>query len=323
MARLDVKGRRFTAFLVVTILTWGFTVGPVGAQAWVARKGQGYLSFGYQAADVDNHIFSGDAGEGTDTEDLGEISAHSGVLALEYGLTDRLTLEGAFVYITSKYEGTFPESDIDDGSFHGEFQDAALGLRYNLVRGPLLVTPLVRVIVPTHDYETFGHSAVGRGLGEYQIGVDFAARLGQVLPDPYIQASYVYAFVEDHDEHSLDRDNAFFEFGCLFNRTFSLRTFAIWSHVRDGVDWLEIDSMEEFHSHDVAANETFWHVGVGGTFALSPTLTLYSSLSETVGGENTHDAFSFTIGMSWSFGEEGNRRRASVNVPAVTSMAGP
>ncbi len=311
--------------IAALILTGGLAVAPVHAQAWVAQKRQGWLSFAYQSTQVDEHLFSGDIGTGSSrSSEFGSISAHTAALALEYGLTDRLTVGGAVAYMTSSYDGLYPESGIDDGAYHGDMQDAVLGLRYNLVRGPLLVTPVVRVVLPTHNYETVGHTAVGTSLNEYHVGVNFAARFGRLLPDPYIQAGYTYAFVEDHVNHELDRDNAYFEVGCLFTERFSLRTFGLWQNTRDGVDWIDpTTTPEEGHAHDAAAAESFLHAGVGGTFALTPTLTLFASVSQTVSGENTHDAFAINIGTSWAFGAGGERRRASVGTPVIATLTHP
>src|ERR1700694_4766022 len=102
----------------------------VFAQAWVPEKGEGTLTFTYQKTDVRYHYTS----TGT-KRDQGQIHSHATVMALEYGLTDKLALDLDLAFVASKWDhpqGPLflrPHGPGDDGLFHPMFQDAHIGLR--------------------------------------------------------------------------------------------------------------------------------------------------------------------------------------------------
>ena len=51
-----------------------------------------------------------------------------------------------------------------------------MALRYNVKREGIVITPYVGTIVPSHDYQYYGHAAFGERLNELQVGT-YAAKL--------------------------------------------------------------------------------------------------------------------------------------------------
>ena len=132
------------------------------AQAWLPSQGEGQVTLTYENIYVKYHRdYTGKK------FDAGPIRTNTVVSTFEYGLTDKLTLDSQITHVTSKYEGfvgPVPHGPPDTGVYHPTFQDAVIGLRYGLTSRHLFVTPFVAAVIPTHHYETRGHTAVGRDL---------------------------------------------------------------------------------------------------------------------------------------------------------------
>jgi hypothetical protein len=62
---------------------------------------------------------------------------------------------------------------IDDGDYHGGLQDLSFGGRYQLLDGPVQVTPLISYGVPVGDYPIYGKAAIGADLWAIPVGVQF------------------------------------------------------------------------------------------------------------------------------------------------------
>ena len=122
-------------------------LGGAGAQAWLPPQGEGWISFGYGNAFATKHYFGViDPGE----IDGGHMRGQSVGLQLGYGVTDHFTLSVGIPFVINKYycapepnhESTAPHIPgpvdpdtiaIDDGQYHGTFQDFRVNLDYQLV----------------------------------------------------------------------------------------------------------------------------------------------------------------------------------------------
>ena len=119
-----------------------------------------------------------------------------------YGLTDNVAVSFVLPWIASKYAGSTPHplvdssgpipvlygaNPLDDGTYHGTFQDFRFDVRYNVTKKWVVLTPFVGSIVPTHDYTYFAHSAVGRDLKELQVGVLAAKLFDDIAPGLFVQ----------------------------------------------------------------------------------------------------------------------------------------
>lgn len=274
-------------------------------------KGEGSVSFTYQNLYVRDHLDSKGA-----RLDRGQIRTSTETLSFEYGLANRLALDSDLAYIASKYIGQAPHGPPDNGSYHPTFQDARIGLRYNLLKNPLVLTPFIGVVVPTHDYDPRGHSAVGRGLHEFQVGVNAGRQLGPVLPDVYVHARYSYAIVERVSGLNLNRSNADWEVGYFATESFAFRFLAGWQRTHGGFDLPEdVHSPGDFDIHDRVARANYLRLGGGVTFSVSRSFDIHTAYVTTVSGRNTHAARGLAIGVSWRF----STGLASAQLPVNTS----
>ena len=112
------------------------------AQAWLTPQGDGTVSVLYQ--DDISRLHSFDDGR---TKDRGHTSSQGLYVNADFSLTDRLAVQVGLPYIDAKYEGPFPHLlvrgkantavAVDNGSYHGGFQDFRFNLRYALTRRAL------------------------------------------------------------------------------------------------------------------------------------------------------------------------------------------
>lgn len=314
------------------------------AQAWVPPKGELYFDITYQWLRADDHLYSDEVlgpeltpletlfGDLQSTsQDEGRIRSHAILMNADIGITDRLALSGGLAFVQAKFVPTgpasFPENpDIDDGAFHGDFQDARLGARYVLLDGSWVLTPSATVVLPVTDYPVLGHAAIGRNLKEAQFGVN-VGRFMNIggAPRAYLHGNYTYAVMEDTEIASLDRSNLQLELGFL-HRAFTVQVFGAWEKIHGGIEWHNLgghhdslgDHEDPFEAvngiHDQVAATRDFQLGGAVTFHVSDAADLFVALNDTVWGANTHDAGTLTFGVSWglqAFGGIGPTRAAA------------
>lgn len=240
------------------------------AQAWVPPRGELYFGITDQWLKADNHLFSDEVlgSELTPAEELwgdlestavdaGQVRSHVILLDADFGITDRFALRAGLAFVQAKWIDTgSPDSlpdvpALDDGTFHGGFQDARIGARYMVLNGSWVLTPSAAFVLPVTDYPIQGHVAIGRGLKESQLGVNFGRLLNIAgTPRAYLQGNYTYTVMEDIDIVSLDRSKLQLEVG-FFHRAFAVQVFGAWEKIHGGIEWHNIGA----DHHTLAAVE--------------------------------------------------------------------
>jgi hypothetical protein len=300
-------------FTLVSGILAASCAAPARAQAWLPPKGEASLALGYGDVFVNRHYLGTSANPGDNVEnDFGHIRSQSIQVALGYGLTDRLAASVALPYILTKYYGTpgqnfFPHTiSIDDGHYHGIFQDFRIDLDYQLLRGPVAVAPFFAAVIPSHSYTYFAHAAGGKALHEYLLGSSFGARLDQVLAGSYVELTYSYAFVERVLDIHHDRSNAFLELGYFLTPSLSMRGIATGLYTHGGINGVAADRLpppEIFLHHDQIGHESGISVGGGLSYVLTGSTEVYASYLTQVQGRGGHkikDSFSFGVTYSFS-----------------------
>lgn len=275
---------------------------PALAQAWLPAKGEGTVSVLFTNTLSKDHFLP------DERLDFGHIDANTFLFDVTYGVTDRLAVTVGLPLVISRYRGDAPHEPItlDDGRWHTTPQDFRLGLRYNAVRGRLMVTPFVGTDLPSHDYEFFTHAAPGRGLKEVQAGIAAGrlfANLGLVVQGRYAHAFSERALPEFPRRYSLAALEA------AWFVTPSLRLLAMSAH-RIGHTGLDLWPaagrqlpFEVFYHHDRISRESYWNLGGGAGVSVTGTIDLFGAFTSTVSGRNTHAVNrGLSIGVSWSFG---------------------
>jgi hypothetical protein len=286
---------------------------PALAQAWLPPKGEASLALGYGNIFVNRHYLGTSANPGDNVEnDFGHIRSQSIQIALGYGLSDRLAISASLPYILTKYYGTpgqnfFPHTiSIDDGRYHGIFQDFRVDLDYQLLREPVAVAPFFAAVIPSHSYTYFAHAAGGRALHEYLLGSSFGARLDQLLAGSYVELTYSYAFVERVLDIHHDRSNGFLELGYFLTPSLSARGIATGFYTHGGVNGLAADRLpppQIFLHHDQIGHESGISVGGGLSYVLTGSTEVYASYLTQVQGRGGHkikDSLSFGVTYNFS-----------------------
>ena len=308
----DPRIRRSLVALLSGFLT-ACSAMPARGQAWLPPKGEATLALGWGNAFVNKHYLGTTAAPGDNVEnDFGHIRSQSVEVGLGYGLTDRLAASVAIPYILTKYYGTpgqnfFPHTiAIDDGRYHGTFQDFKINLSYQALRGRVALAPFVSAVIPSHSYTYFAHSAAGRNLHEYLVGTSLGARLDQLLPGSYAELTYSYAFVERVLGVHHDRSNGFLELGYYVTPSLSLRGIGTAFYTHGGLVFREADALpppEVFLHHDQIAHESGISLGGGVSYVLTGSTELYVAYLTQVQGRGGHkikDSLSLGVGYSFS-----------------------
>jgi hypothetical protein len=276
------------------------------AQAWLPLRGEGQVTITYENIYVRDHFdYTGKR------FDAGPIRTNTVVTTLEYGLTNKLTLDSEITHVTSKYEGfvgPVPHGPPDTGFYHPTFQDLRVGLRYNVLNRQVVLTPFIATVIPTHHYETRGHTAVGRDLHELQIGVNVGRDLENLIPRTYIEARYWYSIAEHVEQLNMNRSNGDWEFGYFINPRFSVRFTGAWVHSYGGIR-IPLDSdLPDYHElHDRAAKSAYLRFGGGLSISLNRSIDFHADIGNTYRGTNTHGARGLSLGISWRFSRGGFR----------------
>ena len=267
-----------------------------GAQAWLPEQGTFSWSVVYNSVLNKKHYLP----DG-DEVDVGHTQTHSIGLIASYALTDRWTVAGGIPYVRSKYDGARPHpTHVDDGDYHTSFTDFRLELHFQALEEPVALAPYVAVILPSHDYETLGHAAPGRGLNEQWLGFFVGKSLDPWLARTYVQARYNYAFVEKVAGISHDRSNADLELGYFPTERWSLRAVVLWQDTHGGIDVPVPPSHPLFDHHDQIAEESFLNVGAGLACSLTDRIDIHALYLTSVSGKNGHKLDTgLTVGLSY------------------------
>jgi hypothetical protein len=288
----------------------------VAQDAWVPPRGELAVSTGYQWLEADRHLFSGFEGPeltpfeiatGVDRTsnvvDAGIVQSHSFSLDGELGVTDRLAVSGAVVGVVPRYVGSFGHpGSTDDGAFHPSLQDAKIGARYMLGDGTWALTPFTQLTFPTRDYIVLAHASHGLGLNILEVGASAGRIIVMGGTLGFVQGLYSYGFTErPHEEVPMNRSRAELQGGVLLGR-FALLGQTGWHRVHGGIEWSDhAHGLDElFADHDQLAAIREWRYGAGVSFDVTPEAAVYFSFGDFIRGANTHDARTYSVGISLS-----------------------
>ncbi len=287
-------------------------------QAWLFPKGEGTVTLSYQDTYVLDHVDY----KGQPWSLFGAINSQSITVDTDYSLTNKLAVRIALPYVFGKYDGasqfahSFP---VDDGKYHSTFQNFTADLRYNVSLRPVVLTPFVRLVVPSHDYQYFAHAAVGRDVREYHIGINVGRRLDPILPKAFVQAQYSYAFVQRILNISPNRSNVEAQLGYFLTPRLSLLASTQWYYTYNGLeDHFEIPppggfTEEQWIHHDQLGKASLLDVTGGVSFAMNRKMEVFASFGRSIAGTNGHlHASVVTIGVSRTFNTAHREESASL-----------
>lgn len=282
------------------------------AQAFTPPDGVGAVTLAWQYVDNTGHRLS----DGY-FNPMGQSVTTSGLVEMEYGVTDRFTATLGIPYVFAKYTGKNPPRSglpVDTcRCWHSAFADFSASVRYRFGDDAWAVTPVARFNQPSHGYAYRGEAVVGRQLTEAQLGVSAGLRLTSVLPQLSLEGGYTYAFVEKVlDEISVNRSNVYAGVGYGVNRRLHLRAAWLWQHTHGGVragsltgDPFpfpgELNTPERRAAGDRIFKVRYMQVAGGLSFNAGP-IDLFASYTNYVWGRDAHNGQILGAGVTWYFG---------------------
>ena len=223
--------------------------------------------------------------------DLGELDTHSVFFGVSYNLNEHWTIHAGIPYIRSRYSGYLAHDPaliddpsvaeeaaeaefLDDGEYHGAFQDFKFGVSYHTRFRGLNLTPFVEVEIPSHGYETFALAAVGLHQKRLELGVE----TGKVIDFSrfYWRAMLSHTWVEPVENVNTDHWRYELELGYFFSPRLAGRVYY------SGKKGNGLDAPEDYPSftdrrwfyHDQTMRHEYTNVGVGLDYSLNPEYTV-------------------------------------------------
>lgn len=279
------------------------------AAAGTPEAGGGWVALTYDYTHMQFHL-----DPNGDKLDLGSMDINAVTTEMEYGVTDRLAVFGSLPYIQRKYTGSYPHtvtkpdgtvvvSPIDDGSYHGSFQDLLVGTKYQTGIGQWMITPTITYGHPTHDYYIFSHAAIGTKQKSTTVGL----QTGRSLPEPfdrfYVELDYAYSFMEKFQGTTANHSTGFIEVDYFATERLMLRTFAVGQKTYDGIepaDWAKDPKL--YLHHEQIMRTDYIDAAIGALYVLNGRYTASLDVKHNIWGENVHQIkYDIGVGISRAF----------------------
>ena len=208
-----------------------------------------------------------------------------------------------------RYDGPYPHDfHLDNGNYHGAFQDFDVDLRYRLKSGPLVVTPFFESIIPSHMYGgTHAHAGFGREMREFRPGLNLGRRLDPWLRNAFVQAKFSYGFVERVIGVHHNTINGEAQIGYFVKPRWALIALGTWLHTINHYPFAdrnvtgppppELLETPFWLHHDQVGRFRMWNVGGGSTYQVSPHFAIFGMGTTTVWSANVQALAK--CGLTW------------------------
>jgi len=254
------------------------------------------VTVGYQSVHSDGSVDGeGNPGPGVRTD------THNLLLAVDHRFADKWSVHLSLPYILKRSIGlpiahrtewlAVPrEADfLDDGDYHGTWQDWQLGVTYHGAWKGLDVRPHAVLTWPSHDYTFFASAAPGRYLRKLRVGADVSRRFGR--SNVHWSAGYSYEFVEKVIGYDLDKHHYRLSTHWDVAPTWSLNAFANArysngiepSDLAGKVPWSEL-----WFQHDRLLKHNYVLAGVGATWHFRDRWAVSGSFAWPVEADSMH-----------------------------------
>jgi hypothetical protein len=286
-----------------------FTVPSHGATSDETAKGHGSISIGYQNTYINGMFLPVPGGEAP----IGSVRVQSLSFDLDYFFADRWSAHLGIPFIESRYSGDsphcittappqcrgaavpaqpHPESQfLDDGSYHGTWQDWNIGLAYHWNAGDYLITPSITAYVPSHHYTFFAQAAPGQDLRKLEVAIDLAHQFE--LSNVYYRVRLGRVFAEKTLGQSINHNKLDLELGYFLNDAWTVKAFAVGKK-GDGYTGDYDPTTELWYHHDQRAQHNYANLGAGFDYHLNDKYTLSATIQRLVWGQFVFD-FKYSV----------------------------
>ena len=252
--------------------------------------------------------------------DGGNTTSHALVLSGVYSINERWKLFATIPYVERRQSGAagvhnpavdfvqFEPPDmrfIDDGSYHGGFQDISFGVQFLAVNGPLFsLSPYVSYGTPLTNYPFYGAAAIGKQLDELHIGA--AMELRPYFSDWFFHADITYAFSEEALGVDLDYWLGYVAAAYYVTPQFIPRIYlsareAPSALIAEDIDEIGWDS-EYGWRHDQILKHSYVNAGIGFDYLISERYSVGVNYYKSISSDNIYELdAAFTIGFTRNF----------------------
>ena len=273
-------------------------------------QSHGTITVGYQFQHTKGLILDNGDIPGTTTTD-----AHILFVAVDYMLDDRWEVHAELPFIDKRSSGgpgahdpsiltvPHPEAEfLDDGNYHGAWQDWVLGVSYHANWGRLQVEPHLVAQIPSHDYSHFANAAIGQNLWRLKLGADFTHRLQS--SNFYYRFGYSYEVWEKVLGTTLNKHHFRASAGRFFSPQFTGWVFAN-ARIGQGLNTTEVGSdrtSELWYQHDRLSEHDFVIAGIGSSYRINDKYSISVTGGRMVWGRNVHDLkYAYDVALSRGF----------------------
>ncbi|MDX1498313.1 MAG: hypothetical protein R3176_00350 [Woeseiaceae bacterium] len=301
-SRAVATGARYAGRIALGILL------VASSPCLLAEAGDASLRFEYQ------YIRTGKFDMSVGQLDIGNTDAHVYMLSGSYALTDRLTAFASLPWIQKRHTGALPHNArvdfqefeppdlrvVDDGSYHGGWQDLYVGLQYLVRDKRLKLSPFISYGRPVNDYPFYGHAAIGRNLWHVPVGLAWS--FTPYFDDWYLEGDVAYIFTEKTLGHNVSHWLVNFRAGYFVHPRFAPKLFVSVKHGTKGLDWPDdfdlanLDSAE-FYYHDRTIKHNWVNAGVGFDFIVTDRYQVTGTWFKMVDPEQVN-----IVDRAWTLG---------------------
>jgi hypothetical protein len=271
---------------------------PIDQALGETAKGHGSVSIAYQNTYVNGRFAPVPGG----ISPIGSVRFQSISFDLDYFFADRWSMHLGIPFIEGRYDGNnphcptttppqckgmavpnHPESQfLDDGNYHGAWQDWSLGVAHHANVDDFLLTPSITAYIPSHHYTFFAQSAVGQGLWKVEAAIDLAHQFE--LTNLYYRVSVGRVFAEKTLGQSIDHNKLDLELGYFLDETWTIKAFGV-AKKGNGYPGGYDPTTDLWYHHDQRAPHNFASVGVGVDYHVNDKYVLSTTLQKLVWGQ--------------------------------------
>jgi len=274
-----------------------------------SAKGHGSVSIAYLGT-----YSSGFRLNTNTTVPLATVHSRGIALDVDYDVADQWSVHLGIPYIDNRFAGGVPHCPttappqcaglpalnpqhpdsrfLDDGKYHGTWQDFTLGVAWHTHIGDYYITPSVTAVIPSHDYTFFANAAVAQRLTQLELAATLAHQFE--FSNLYYKLGYAYVL----SQHILGRDTGYQRFdaelGYFINEKLSVRTFTT-GRLGQGLAAVDLLSLTQgqtnayWYHHDQLAKHNYFGAGIGFDYDLGHRYTLTAGIQREFWGETVFD----------------------------------
>ncbi len=309
-------GTAWAAPVLADLLPNATGTAPASEEFGETAKGHGAMSIAYG-----NTYVSGFHVNDSLVVPMGDVRSQRIDLDIDYFVADRWSVHAGIPYIDNRYTGAHPhcptaapaqcanipvlthphpESQfLDDGNYHGAFQDYSLGAAYHANINNYLITPSITAYIPSHNYTFFANAAVGQDLQRVELNLNVAHQFD--FSNIYYRVGFGRVFSEKTFGQGIDYNKLDLEAGYFLNEQWTLKLFG--TAKKGGGYFGGYDPTTEvwFH-HDQRAPHEYASLGLGADYHLGDKYTLSSALQREIWGVLIFDfKYAFELRLTREF----------------------